>query len=580
MMRPTTRNAKYKRGKAVAGGAAVALSTALFALPLSGDALACGCLAPPDPSVPLVQAGERLLFVEDNGQVTAHIQVQYSGKPGDFGWLLPLPSIPKTRDGKDGIDVGSDELFTQLIATTQPKYRLQRNYDQCGSSRNTFGGSGTPAPQDAGGGDKGQNGPGSPLVVQDTVGPYDFAVLKADDKSAMLDWLNKNHFIVPQPPPGVDAIGPYIHPGAYFLALKLHAGESAGDMQPVVLRYQSDLPMIPIVLTSVGAKPNMGIQVWMLGGGRAIPRNYYHTVIDDAQIDWLNAGKNYNDVIIKAVGEATGKHSFVTEFAGADTPMRGVLDSPGRFGNVDALATQTDPIAMVRAILSSGFTLNGQLTSLLGHYLPVPAKLLQQSISAAQYYQGLANQQFTEVDTTNYDPAKLAADLRDKIVTPTLEAGKLFTSYPYLTRLYTTLSPEDMNKDPVFSYNKSLPDYANLHTATLTYHCNNSFFGNGTYNGATLITESGWSFNYSIDQVNQGSFTPPAVPYSQRIETLSEVGDPTVVVDNTDAIKSKLGASGCSVVVGSGTTSGGAQAGLLGLLLGAGVLLRRRRQAE
>ena len=92
----------------------------------------------------------------------------------------------------------------------------------------------------------------------------------------------------------------------------------------MVLRYKSDLPMIPIILTSVAATPNMGVQVWMLGAGRAIPRNFYHTVINDAQIDWLTAGRNYNDVIIKAVGEAEGKHAFVTEFAGSPQVMRGV----------------------------------------------------------------------------------------------------------------------------------------------------------------------------------------------------------------------------------------------------------------
>ena len=29
-----------------------------------------------------------------------------------------------------------------------------------------------------------------------------------------------------------------------------------------------------------------------------------------------------------------------------------------------------------------------------------------------------------------------------------------------------------MNRDPVFSYNPDLPDYSNVHEATLTYSCN------------------------------------------------------------------------------------------------------------
>src|SRR5262245_59985115 len=80
-------------------------------------ASACGCFTPPDPSVPIVQAGERILFSIDNGTVTAHIQIQYAGDAKDFGWLLPLPSVPAP------LQLGTDELFTTLISNTQPKYR-------------------------------------------------------------------------------------------------------------------------------------------------------------------------------------------------------------------------------------------------------------------------------------------------------------------------------------------------------------------------------------------------------------------------------------------------------------------------
>src|SRR5438874_5536085 len=77
------------------------------------SAQACGCFAPPDPTVPIVQAGERILFAMKDGQVTAHIQIQYAGDAKDFGWLLPLPSVPK-------LELGTDEVFTQLYNSSQP----------------------------------------------------------------------------------------------------------------------------------------------------------------------------------------------------------------------------------------------------------------------------------------------------------------------------------------------------------------------------------------------------------------------------------------------------------------------------
>src|SRR5207248_970582 len=154
---------------------------------------------------------------------------------------------------------------------------------------------------------------------QASVGPYDYAVLHADSQTDMLNWLNTNHYFVPTGT--ASAVSAYVHPGAYFLALKLKSGNDTGNLQPVVVHYASDLPMIPIVLTSVAANPHMGIQVWMLGPGRAIPRNYYHTVINDAKLDWINGSANYNDVIIAATAEAPDKHSFVTEYAGTAAIM-------------------------------------------------------------------------------------------------------------------------------------------------------------------------------------------------------------------------------------------------------------------
>lgn len=552
-------------------------------------AQACGCFAPVDPSVPVVQAGERILFAYKDGEVTAHIQIQYQGKPGDFGWLLPLPDVPHKRDGGEGIDLGVDELFSQLTSTTQPRYRLNRVYEQCGSGLSRNAAFGASAAEDAAGvpGAQPPSQAPSPLVFKETIGPYESAVLRADNKDLMFNWLKDNKYFVPS---GTDTVvSPYIRPGAFFLALKLKAGLSEGDLQPVVLHYKSDVPMIPIILTSVAATPNMGVQVWMLGAGRAIPRNYYHTVVNDMQINWLNGGRNYNDVIIKAVGEADGKHSFVTEFAGDAAVMRGVLDRSGRFDALPGLATATNPVTFVEQTLSM-FTLNTQLASILSRKLPLPAALASQGVTLSTYYQQF--RQYIEVDRAR-NPSKYAdieaklADfpnqtlaLRDELKTtiadPTLEAAALFQQHPTLTRMYSTLSPEDMNRDPAFSYNPGLPSYSNDHVATLTYHCG-GFFSQQRYTSATLELASGLRRQFSIDQVNNAEYSAVDAPYSEQIQLLREVGDPEVVVDNSELIRRALGMGGCSLGGPRSTTPGVATS--LGLLVGASALLlfRRRR---
>jgi hypothetical protein len=581
------------------GGAALGLTL------YTPDALACGCFTPPDPSVPVVQAGERIAFAQSNGQVTAHIQIQYSGNAQDFGWLLPLPSVPT-------LQLGVDELFNQLTATTQPKYKLNRVYEgNCSFDPSRFGGlanGGGAATPTAGGASGGDASSQSPLVIQDSIGPYDYAVLKADSKDAMLKWLSDNHYFVPV---GTDdSVGPYIHTGAYFLALKLKSGASTGDLQPVVVNYASDLPMIPIVLTSTGAKPDMGIQVWMLGGGRAIPRNYFHTVINDAKIDWLNAGQNYNDVIIAATHEADGRHTFVTEYAGSSSVMKNILNAPGRFGVQGELASQPDVVSFVNYLnghgfpqtnLSAGpgggagvgpgpyspFAYSSQLLGILQKYVPVPPGLAQKGVTPSQFYADIgyylsSYQQQNPQDftgwTMSYQPTMMAQEIWDRVVTPTLQAGALFDNFSYLTRLYTTLSPEDMNKDPVFSWNPGLPDYANVHNATLTYHC--GYFGrsNQSDTPATLLTEEGWTLQFPYGTGTQ--YPDVGGPASEKIEILSEEGPPQVVQDNDPVIPGSLphNSGGCGVALGSRATE--TAGGLLLFTLVGGALVFRRRRAE
>jgi hypothetical protein len=493
---------------------------------------ACGCFAPPDPSVPIVQAGERILFSRKDGIVTAHIQIQYAGAAEDFGWLLPLPSAPT-------LELGTEELFTQLIRTTQPQYLLGASFEDC--TRPTGLRDAAVASPDA-------RPASGPAVVESSIGPYDYAVLRADSSDEMLGWLAANRYFVPA---GTgEAVVPYVREGSYFLALKLRSGEPVGALQPVVVRYASDLPMIPIILTQVAAQPDMGIQVWMLGAARAIPRNYFHTVLNDARIDWLTAGRNYNDLVVAATREAPGRHTFVTEYAGPSAPMVGLLDAPGRFGTRAELAALEDPLGFVQYVNQRGFVTSGPfgqrvysslLVALLSKWLPPPARLEVppvQFYSQIGYFLGPYRDQNPEIFAgwpAGFDAEGAAAEIFERVAEPTLAAGKLFREHAYLTRLYTTLSPEQMNRDPVFSENATLPPVSNVHQGTITYHCGGELLSAAT--PATLVTEQGFVIRYP-----QGTGTPPSIPLagSARIETLAEEGAAAVVTDNRAAIVAAL----------------------------------------
>src|SRR5262249_23025909 len=228
-------------------------------------------------------------------------------------------------------------------------------------------------------------------------------------------------------------------------------------------------------------------------------------ILDDAQIDWFNGARNYTDVVVRATREAAGRHTFVTEYAGPSNVMVGLLDPPGRFGTQAELAAQPTKDAFINYLYTHGYALGGSFPS------PLAAIL---------------------TGAGSYDGHALAAEVFERVVEPTLDAGALFRERPYLTRLYTTLSPEEMNRDPVFSENGKLPPVSNLHNATLVYHCNGGAPGPGT--PATIITEQG----HGVPLPGGAALGPPSVaaPASERIETLAEDGAPTVIAANTARI--------------------------------------------
>ena len=78
---------------AMASGALFLLALAVHAEP----AHACGglfCSA----TAPVNQAAERIIFSKnEDGSVTAVVQIQYQGPSEEFAWVLPVPGIPEVE---------------------------------------------------------------------------------------------------------------------------------------------------------------------------------------------------------------------------------------------------------------------------------------------------------------------------------------------------------------------------------------------------------------------------------------------------------------------------------------------------
>jgi MYXO-CTERM domain-containing protein len=491
------------------------------------EAEACGgtfCDSGPS-SMPVDQSGENILFVMDGQNVEAHVQIEYQGSASRFAWVVPMPKIPD-------VSVGSEALFQNLLQGTVPSYGLQVQPDQCGNQG--FGGAS--AGGSGGGGGFGTGGAagsgGGPTVVYDkTVGAFQVVVLQGGTAQEVSDWLVTNNYQTIASAPSI--LQDYVQKGYVFAAIKLTAGANASEIHPLVFKYQGTTPCVPLELTAVAATEDMGVRAFFLGDDRVVPTNYKSVVLNPVRVDWSNLGFNYNQAISRAVDTPVADgHAFVTEYAGPSS----IVSSSGVFSpSWDASPFVTiDPTTVIDELTNQGLAYctpgycqfyHPLLLPLLHTYLPLPAGMTDD-----QFY-GCLSCNAGSIDLAKWDGAAFSADFQTRIIDPGAHAQSVLAKYPYLTRLFTTISPTEMSLDPDFVADPSVSyDTVDDRTQTATERitCNARY-------GVTLPDGR---------DVGLDGFSWPAfgsdMPWAERIEDFAAGGDPVVLVDNTAAIDAAL----------------------------------------
>lgn len=149
---------------------------------------------------------------------------------------------------------------------------------------------------------------------------------------------------------------------------------------PIAFTYAATKPGVPIRLTGVAATPDMGVKVWVLAKGRAVPENCRHATIDETRIDWLRNGANYPQVVTAAMDEAGGQ-AFVTDFAGPssviDKNIFQISDA-----NLLAMRQETRPGYVARLALESGALLSPLAVPSTAPAAPAPAASNAQATGA------------------------------------------------------------------------------------------------------------------------------------------------------------------------------------------------------
>jgi MYXO-CTERM domain-containing protein len=514
------------------------LTLATLATLTSAEALACGgffCQ-----NSPIDQSKERIVFGidEDNNTVETHVQIFYQGSAEEFSWVVPVPGVPE-------LGLSTDSLFTMLDAWTAPQFYLQWEERGTCNYDSWYGPLAGGVEEDAANfDDSDAAGGGVTVVAAGQVGPYDQVTLQAQSAEALLTWLGDNGYTIPEAIAG--NLAPYVADGSYFIALKLQKDKDTGDIAPIRFTYPGDGASIPLVLTAIAATPDMRLQPYVFASSRAVPDNYLHVKINEAAIDWVNYGNNYDAVITQAANEAGGQ-AFATDFAGPTTPMRGRLWSAGRY-DLEALSTLTDPAEFVQGLMDQGFPSSSQLLNLFRQFIPMPQSLIDQGVSDTDWYNCL--ECYEETDEVVFDPAAFAAALDEVIVQPMKDAEQLFTDHAYLTRMTSSMSADEMTSDPLFVLNPDMGDVSNQHTADYIVDCGDG----GNYSespqwieladgtvilmppGAWYESQQTWTYETDLDGIAAAS-----------VEDTTGAGQPVTLSDRGDDIDAAVEAHNAGV---------------------------------
>ncbi len=437
-----------------------AASALALALLTPSTALACGgffCS-----QAPMDQSKERIVFGVGDGEIDVHVQIFYEGDADRFAWVVPVSGVPE-------VGLSTDAMFQVLAQQTQPRFWLQwRELGDCTYDAYPATAEDDDALDSAGGGAGGApNGDdGASVLAEGQTGPYDWKVVSATSEEALLQWLEDNDYDIPAAVG--KALGGYLAGGSNFVAFKLTSDSDAGDIAPVRLTYPGTKPLIPIVLTSIAATPDMRLEPYVFANERAVPENYLHVQINEAAIDWMSGGSNYDDVITRAANEAGGQ-AFATDFSGDTAFLESNLWWEGRF-DVDALRGLSDPVAFFNAMQGQGFPGNATLLNLLQEHIPMPASVAQQGVDPRSFYNCL--ECYAEsLDGQAFDPDAFADDLELYVVEPMQEAQALFDRFDTVTRMTSSMSADEMTIDPTFVLNPDMGTVSNVHEADLVVDC-------------------------------------------------------------------------------------------------------------
>ncbi|HMY15949.1 MAG TPA: DUF2330 domain-containing protein [Polyangium sp.] len=312
---------------------------------VTSDAQACGgCFHeenPPGPEISVV-TGHRMAFAISPAQTVLWDQVEYSGSPAEFAWVLPV------KPGAH-LELASDAWFNALDAATSTRVLAPSvncapfnggdffegggddfsGLSCCGSMSDASGGmmaDGT----GTGGGVDGvpQQPPPVEVVDRATVGPYEVLTLQANVPGVLVDWLKMNGFAADasiQP-----VIDQYQAEGFDFIAMKLKPNVGVQSMKPVRVVSPGASPALPLRMVAAGTGAETAVTLFVIGEGRWQPENFPNVAIPAVNLTWdyASSSSDYASRRLEFLAQNEGR-SWLSTYAHVGGLLSQINNSQG-----------------------------------------------------------------------------------------------------------------------------------------------------------------------------------------------------------------------------------------------------------
>jgi hypothetical protein len=164
----------------------------------------------------LEQTSQEGIIVYREGVEDLILKVTYRGKPQDFAWLIPFPSVP-------GIFRESKELFAELFAYVEHAIAEE-------SRGGTFGCGKMKESEEA----------GVEVIARKTVGTYDTTTVRERARGALNKWLSENGYA--ELKDAEKELEHYRRRGWVFAAIKVReavAGQEEVDLHPLRFKFRT-----------------------------------------------------------------------------------------------------------------------------------------------------------------------------------------------------------------------------------------------------------------------------------------------------------------------------------------------------